>query len=1039
MKQKLFFLFIAALVSLGLWAQTTAPGGVTNPEIWFKTVPQTGDLQGNYIWKDFSGDSVKVRLYNSNGPLSGQEFTAPVSNIHTYNFNPAISLSATTAVKQFLINKANLSRSTFISVWGPDAGFDQDKFLYALNGSAGGGYIFTKTKVIHSTESGKADFYYGQDGGKKLLYPTVSEGDEDTFREHGLKIATYSQTLQPNTSVWGENAQSVVSFVNISQSNYPFNTSTFGTVSMNPFSGYTPEFIIYNRILTPLERSKVETYLAIKYGLTLEKSYIGSGDQLLWDRADNEGYNTRITGYMRDDQSGMLQKISATSCEENPNFSDNHQDSPYNLPGSYRLLVMGREDASPMEDGKYVLWGDNNESLTATEKPGIIGMKLMNRSWLLRTNLDPVEKDDNTQGEDDGRIPIVIGGGIIVRPINILDPGEEDNNSIWNTEGLDVYTEGFKTKATKAATSADASGYLVSSTPLKEKDGYLSWINSSDRHGVIMVKFGTDNPQLTAGSHDYGYNIGSSSNGMGNTKVDVYKIEKGEIKTNVVATINTNHKIAVAKEGNTIYLRCDTTRVHNLDITIDPEDMEEDFYGSITVNKFNNQNDVVLSDIRRGGFEETGNKVELSYDTERATGFSNYKTDGKSYLVIDHTGTGNFSGKDVEYIPSDELDEMRSKIIFNNIFWNSSGNGKEMFTFAYRQSDMAIAVSSEDPTCINDTEIFGKIDINMIYANKGYTYDLINTETQDEQSGTFYTDTLEINDVPPGTYNLTVSEISGFNFYPNQPGDDYLNQAIGSTYFTSSDNTSLEWTVTAGTQATVGFSVTDDLQNSHDPYNNQGVTFGLNFDNGNLYQIGSAWTLLMPIASNVQEGDRIGIERNGSMISYKLNGQAITTVLVMNNLSDCYYPIAYVYSGKVYNVTWDGMPSNATWLTTDNMTFENYSGKSVSQTITIEDTGCSPVFAPSSPQTTNPAPDSESNLTLNNPTGTYTVLANLQMDSPEAVTFIAFDMTGKPVYRENLLTPRKIQEVRMNVHRSGVYIIKAISTSGEHTGKIIVK
>jgi len=52
-----------------------SPGGVSSPGLWFKTVPQTADLQGRYRWQDFSGDSAVLRLYDSRGPEYGSEYT----------------------------------------------------------------------------------------------------------------------------------------------------------------------------------------------------------------------------------------------------------------------------------------------------------------------------------------------------------------------------------------------------------------------------------------------------------------------------------------------------------------------------------------------------------------------------------------------------------------------------------------------------------------------------------------------------------------------------------------------------------------------------------------------------------------------------------------------------------------------------------------------------------------------------------------------------------------------------------------------------
>ena len=47
-----------------------------------------------------------------------------------------------------------------------------------------------------------------------------------------------------------------------------------------------PELLVYNRILTPGERRKAESYLAMKYGVTLNDSYLDGDGNLVWDRDD---------------------------------------------------------------------------------------------------------------------------------------------------------------------------------------------------------------------------------------------------------------------------------------------------------------------------------------------------------------------------------------------------------------------------------------------------------------------------------------------------------------------------------------------------------------------------------------------------------------------------------------------------------------------------------------------------------------------------------------------------------------------------------
>ena len=76
------------------------------------------------------------------------------------------------------------------------------------------------------------------------------------------------------------------------------------------------EVIIYSNTLTAAERNKIESYLAVKYGFTLNQSvannnnYVSSSAGITWDRANNSAYANDITGIGRDDATALNQKQS---------------------------------------------------------------------------------------------------------------------------------------------------------------------------------------------------------------------------------------------------------------------------------------------------------------------------------------------------------------------------------------------------------------------------------------------------------------------------------------------------------------------------------------------------------------------------------------------------------------------------------------------------------------------------------------------------------------------------------------------------------
>ncbi|HYH55711.1 MAG TPA: right-handed parallel beta-helix repeat-containing protein, partial [Anseongella sp.] len=80
---------------------------------------------------------------------------------------------------------------------------------------------------------------------------------------------------------------------------------------------FVPEAFIYSRNLGADEMHRIESYMALKYGVDLRndsgdpRDYVASdGTTLMWTAADNAGYGRRITGIGRDDASRLYQKQS---------------------------------------------------------------------------------------------------------------------------------------------------------------------------------------------------------------------------------------------------------------------------------------------------------------------------------------------------------------------------------------------------------------------------------------------------------------------------------------------------------------------------------------------------------------------------------------------------------------------------------------------------------------------------------------------------------------------------------------------------------
>lgn len=645
----------------------------TYPILWFKTVPLTNNLNGTYVWKDITGNNTKLLKYSTLGAGNGNEYQIKRDTMRTYNFNPSMYLPCENISKEILISKSNLSQTTVMGVWGAKEDFDKNDFVFAIDGRRKEGIVFSKQWVAEG-DSTKSTFSYGNDTLRSLVYNSRAgqlEEDLSRFNERSLRIATYSRTNKPNNNLWGETSKAVITLGGKLESTNVNSTSAYtdAQYQQDAFKGFSPEFLIFDRLLSSTECNKFETYLAIKYGISLDKSYISPHGNIIWNYAINQNYNNRITGYGREDAIGLYQKISTTSYEEAPYYSNQRTfdsfdgNDSYHSSSRYRLLVMGYQPGNTPYNSSYVLFGDNNDSLKLVSSLANGITKQIRRQWVLNTNQSsfPTTK----------------------------------KSLLWDSRStLNISSSDYKVDVTKVGSLSTL--WAVTQDTLKGKDGYFAWTVDNE-YGSVIVKFGSNQFNVTQGNYDYGYKIDSIGR--------VFPILQGIITPNQLFNIDKGQRIEVEKNGQTVSLRVNGIRQKNTEITIDQADYEKAYYGAIAIG--NNSNDVKLIGFRHGGFVDTGNKIELSY--LRIPELAAYR-DNQTYLIIDRSGAGNFNASSEVYA-CDEMDTLRSKIIFNNIFWDIDGNGKDAFTFGYKVSQINHVKSFDVPQPVNIPESFAVLQI----------------------------------------------------------------------------------------------------------------------------------------------------------------------------------------------------------------------------------------------------------------------------------------------------------------------------------------
>ncbi len=299
-------------------SKSQSPGGVsTNLRTWVKgDVGVTGTTNVS-LWADQSGLGNNF----SQGTLANQ----PALITNDINDHATINFAGNTTIMTPGAAVANLNTTVF-TVAIPTV---NTSWRTMFRGTA------NDHPIIVQSGGTTLGYYDNDNGGLQSSGFTWLQNEAAVV---GLEMRTGDVNFRKN----GTQGASIgtINLAGVSLNffgNYQANGQPFGRIA---------ETIIYNSAtaLTATEKEKIESYLAIKYGLTLTHNYLASDGSVLWDVTTNAGFNNNITGVGRDDASALDQQAS----------------SSFNATGSVRM-DQGGAFAS---DLNFILWGDNSSTGT---------------------------------------------------------------------------------------------------------------------------------------------------------------------------------------------------------------------------------------------------------------------------------------------------------------------------------------------------------------------------------------------------------------------------------------------------------------------------------------------------------------------------------------------------------------------------------------------------------------------------------------------------------------------------------------------------
>ncbi len=385
MLKKLLILSLSSLYIPILCAQR--PGGVPDSlTVWLKanegvTLNPTNQVTS---WTEYSTAGILGNFSTQGAAINKPTHVAPGFDPSAINFNPYILFNNGTAVNS-------------ISSGNAVAGL---QFLDATSNT-----IFQVFNMKQTTGTGvwlKWQWQTNPYSGPRLGNEVNNPGNLGQIRFDFRNPTIYTPVSVANThSLVTEAITATNKFIrltgqeriNVAASGTFSPGSTQGrlTIGAEPYGDNYPtnidyaELIIYKRALTPAEINKVESYLAIKYGFTLEQvavanNYVGSDGTILWNSTANSAYRYNITGIARDDNSALHQKQSKSINAGT--IVTIYKNGTYG--GTFPTANADNTQAFSA-DKNYLLFGDDNGALTLNACADNGRIVRLNRVWKMIT------------------------------------------------------------------------------------------------------------------------------------------------------------------------------------------------------------------------------------------------------------------------------------------------------------------------------------------------------------------------------------------------------------------------------------------------------------------------------------------------------------------------------------------------------------------------------------------------------------------------------------------------------------------------------
>ncbi|GAA3623736.1 LamG-like jellyroll fold domain-containing protein [Flavivirga jejuensis] len=498
------------------------PGGVTaNFKLWLKStrgIVETGSKVSE--WQDLgTNDKDAIQTDQAKQPTYLDTAT---DNI---NFNPVIKFENDGAsLEQYLYNDTNgfYTQDIFI-VMTPDAAMSKSSlrntiFSGVSTGNIGditgigfGDYTTKFTNEALTCFIGDEDISYFIRAGIGIF----SGAGIINFKNNAAASPSREDVLY-NASTLSTGAAIAGPFANVDGSPYWIGGNIDRQGSLN---GRIAEIFTFSELLDADDRQKIESYLGIKYGITLgsrssneaNKNYVNSFGTTIWDATANSGFNYFVAGIGRDSNSDLNQKQSKSL--------HNGYEVTIGLGDIYETNSANNNEFA--KDGDFLVWGTNKGTFSGTNtnivtiSSGVTtSLTRIDRKWKIVESNEDVDGDVETvkisilsivlnslftKLETEEYVLIVADDpnftdGSIIDVLPLTFDGNSNFETWYDFDGIKYFTFGKAANLTENHAINIASGdYLVGERSVNLEGNSFSisaWINcaANASHRTIMAK-----------------------------------------------------------------------------------------------------------------------------------------------------------------------------------------------------------------------------------------------------------------------------------------------------------------------------------------------------------------------------------------------------------------------------------------------------------------------------------------------------------------------------------------------------------------------